>query len=69
MDALLEQAIKNLLAAGPVAIVMGIAIVKLWAAAKEERDRHAAQEEKLTAKYVELVEKLTGAMNGDHDGR
>ena len=67
---------ESLVAAGPLALLLGVAVLKLWqanqaererhaAAEKAERDRHEAQEDVLVQKYIALVEKLTTVMRGD----
>lgn len=40
----MDQVFQSLVAAGPLALVLGIAVKVLWSANVEERARHAAEE-------------------------
>lgn len=77
MEALMEQALKGLLASGPLVLILAGACWKLWNAnredramhekeMKEERDRHAAEEKALQDRLFSQLEKLADAMKGGH---
>lgn len=76
---MLDTVIQHLAASGPMALVMGVAVVQLWKANKEERDRHAKQEDDLRAAHenerralnsqlFDVVMKLTRAMRKESSG-
>lgn len=69
MDQLLEQALRSLVASGPIAIVLGVACWKLWNANREERERHATEEKALQDKVIQVLTSLTTMAKGDshHD--
>lgn len=72
----MARLLESLVAAGPLALLLGVACWKLWQAnqaerlsheveQKAERDRHATEEKELRDKYIALVEKLTTVIRGD----
>lgn len=52
---MLDQILNSLAAAGPLALVLGVAVFALWRANAEERIRHAAQGEAERKEFLETL--------------
>lgn len=75
----MDQVMGSLATAGPLALVLGVAVYTLWRANVDERLRHAAEEEqertrnaaaeeRWRGEYVSLLKELTKAVREDSHG-